>query len=70
VDQRVRGIRASRIYAQRFAQLRDRVVRTTFLEIEQSKVRMGRGEIRLFLNSTAEKLFRFHVAMFKDSDDP
>ena len=70
MDQRVRGIRASRIDAQGFAQLRDRIVRPTFLEIEQSKVRMGGGEVRLFLNSTAEKRFSLHVAMLKDSDDP
>jgi hypothetical protein len=50
--------------------LGDRIVRTTLLEIEQSEVRMGRGEVRLFLNRTAEKLFSLPVAMLKDSDDP
>jgi hypothetical protein len=70
LDQRARGICTRRIYAQRFAQLRDRVVRAFFLEIEQSKVRMGRGEGRVFLNGTAEKRFSLHVAMLQDSDDP
>jgi hypothetical protein len=48
--------------------LRDGVVHATFLEIEQSKVRVGRSKVRIFLNRTAEKRFSLHVAMLKDSD--